>query len=191
MIKRPIIIGFGNKARHGKDTAAEAIVAFYERQNKTRFQHLGKAFGTRAVRHGWADSLYQIARDEYGMKEKDSPLLQRIGNERRVTHGSDYWIRKLAEKIRLEDDIVVIPDCRYWNEAEWVKANNGYMINVTRLNADGTPFVDPSRDPNHVSETELDNWNWDVKWLIGDGHQALTAELAVTTAEYLRGLHGK
>src|SRR6266478_9255126 len=124
MSKGPIIIGFGNKARHGKDTATAAIVDFYARQNALRFQHLGKVLGTRAVRHGWADSLYQIARDEYGMKEKDSSLLQKIGHSRRAEFGEDYWIKKLVAKIKPEDDIVVIPDCRYWNEAEWVKANN-------------------------------------------------------------------
>lgn len=190
-MSKPVIIGFGNKARHGKGTAASAITEFYERQNKQRFQHLGKVLGPRAVHFGFADELYRIAREEYGMKEKDAPLLQKIGNGRRQEFGADYWIKMLAAKIKPEHDIVLISDCRYWNEAEWIKSQGGWTQNITRLNTDGTPFVDPSRDPNHVSETELDSWNWDGKWIIREGNQALTAELAITLAEYLRGLHGK
>lgn len=183
-----LIIGFGNKARHGKDTAAEAVVDYYTNRRIMQERSYGKASAPKAVRHGFADSLYKIAREEYGMKEKDSPLLQKIGNGRRVEFGLDYWIRQVEAKIKPQDDIVVVPDCRYKNEAQWIKSTGGYMVNITRLNADGTPFVDPSRDPNHISEVDLDDWNWDFKFVIGHGHQALTAELAITTAEYLRVL---
>src|SRR5208282_6007914 len=187
-----LIIGFGNKARHGKDGAASAIVDYYERR---RFYHAVGAPGQyitkeyKVVRLGFADALYEVARNDYNMTEKDASLLQKVGHQRRVLYGENYWVDQLAAKIKPEHDIVVIPDMRYWNEAEWIKSKGGWTQNITRLNADGTLFVDPSRPADHISEIALDNWNWDGKWIIGHGHTGLKSQLAITLAEYLRGLH--
>src|SRR5579859_2145248 len=186
---KPLIIGFGNKARHGKDTAAQAIVDYYEKKKFYLSMAPGKVkeHVVSAVRIGFADDLYAVACSEYGMKEKDAPLLQRIGAERRVGD-PEYWIKRAFTKINPTHDIVVIPDVRYRNEAQYIKDAGGYLVNVSRLNADGTQYVDPSRPADHPSETDLDSWNWDFKFVIGDGHAALTGELAITLAEYLRGL---
>jgi hypothetical protein len=187
-MSNPLIIGFGSKARQGKDTAAEAIVNYYDMERGQQ-RRLGLEVSVPfAVRIGFADALYDVARTEYGMKEKDAPLLQRIGAERRVDD-SEYWIKRAFAKIKPYHDIVVIPDVRYKNEAVYVKNMGGYLVNVTRLNGDGTPFVDPGRPADHPSEIDLDNWNWDFKFVISDGHAALTGELAVTLSEYLRKTH--
>jgi hypothetical protein len=38
------------------------------------------------------------------------------------------------------------------------------LINVSRFNSDGSPFVATDRDPNHPSEIALDGYdNWDYK----------------------------
>lgn len=186
-MNKPLIIGLGSKARQGKDTAAEAIVQYYGAQRERQQRHCPTVTAPFAVRIGFADSLYDVARTQYGMKEKDAPLLQRLGAEGRA-NDSEYWIKSAFMKIRPYHDIVVIPDVRYKNEAVYIKDRGGYLVNVTRLNADGTPYVDPSRPADHPSEIDLDNWNWDFSFVVSDGHAALTGELAVTLAEYLRGL---
>jgi hypothetical protein len=183
-----IILGIGHKARHGKDTAANAILDYYGWNNELFLKHNTLKGIVQVQRIGFADALYEMARNEYGMKEKDSVLLQQLGSEKRA-EDPDYWVNRLATRISPKTDVLVIPDTRYRNEAAWIKASGGYVLKITRLNADGTPFVDPSRPADHPSETDLENYRFDFEWKISDGHQALTGELAVTLVEYLRGLH--
>ena len=88
-------------------------------------------------------------------------------------------------------DIVFSTDMRFINEAQAVKELGGYTIQVNRLNVDGTPFVDTSRDPNHPSETQLDGYNYDFKITIKTGDLVLLEDWAVTLVHYLRALKGK
>jgi len=184
-----IILGIGHKARHGKDTAASAILDYYGLANNVKLTHGLKDTLVRVQRVGFADALYELARNEYGMKEKDAPLLQRLGAEKRKDN-PEYWIEKAFTRIHTKTDIVVIPDVRYQNEANYIKFHGGYLLKVTRLNKDGSPFVDPSRPADHPSEVELDSYTgWDLQIVNADGHAALVGELAVSYTEYLRGLH--
>lgn len=186
-----MILAFGHKARQGKDTAGEAVVDHFMVQ---RFN--GTVSGLKnadivypkAEIFKFADELYRICKEEYGMKEKDAPLLQKIGDGRRQEVGLDYWIKKLAIKMASFNGIAVITDMRYTNEAEWVKSSGGLTINVSRLNQDGTPYFAKDRDPNFISEVQLDNWNYDYYIKAKTGDAALVAEQAITIAEYIKSL---
>lgn len=193
-MNRPLIIGIGNKAKHGKDLAAKSIMNYFQGKRAWQSVHGVRVAAPWAARIGFADALYDIARREYGMTTKDALLLQKIGEGRRQEFGSNYWLDEVDRKIKANPhfDIVVIPDCRYQNEAAWIKnAMGGYVMNVTRLNKDGSVFTSPDRDPHHISEVDLDRWTWDFKLVNSDGHAALVGEFAITTAEYLWGLHNK
>lgn len=138
-----------------------------------------------------------------GMKEKDSVLLQWWGTDfRRKYFGEDYWINVVKNKINilrryidiknngsmivlrttyisLESINIVIPDCRFKNEAQMVKDFGGEVWNVRRYkwkkhivkhNIPETIeysfnkkvyYISPDRDPNHASETDLDDWEFD------------------------------
>lgn len=184
-----MILAFGHKARQGKDTAGEAVVDFYNRRRRhvidSHTTFLPK-FYPEAKLFKFADELYRVCREEYGMKEKDAPLLQKVGEGRRNEFGLDYWIKQLAPKIAAFKGVAVITDARYTNEADWVKSVGGHTINVRRINGDGTPFVTDDRDPNFISEVQLDGYNYDH--YIFSKSAALTAEQAVTIAEYIRAL---
>jgi hypothetical protein len=114
-------------------------------------------------------------------------LLQKVGDGRRNEFGLTYWIDKLAVNLNKFNGIAIITDVRYTNEADWVKAQGGYVIKVERLNQDGSVFIMDDRDPNFVSEVQLDGYNFDA--YIRTKFAALTAEQAITTAEFFRGLH--
>lgn len=59
-----LIIGFGNKARHGKDTAAEAIVDHFKREDELKRQHgVLRGPGTKVGLFKFATVLYQEAND--------------------------------------------------------------------------------------------------------------------------------
>ena len=239
-----LIIGFGNKARHGKDTAGEAVRDYYASLAKPFFKHgLTEYRKIDARIYKWADALYAEVNDwlvsdsgkawiessidvnksrlfimpsdpvrienivhipswvvpepnakvtPQAPNGKHPKLLQWWGTEYRRTQDPDYWVKKLVARIKSESpDVALITDTRFVNEAQAVKDLGGYNLNVSRLNADGTPFIAPDRPANHPSETSLDNWNWDLKIVNSDGHAALTGELAITYVEYLRGLHNK
>ena len=230
-----LILGFGNKARNGKDTAAEAIRDYYQTLNVAFTKH---GYGLKAPKVGvfkFADALYaevnewlkvttDNGRTEYAPEGRyvvppssDNPtmvsipdwvqpdpnpqksalapygkhpkLLQWWGTEFRRQHfGHDYWVKKIFASIPANLDIALISDVRFVNEAEAIKQLGGYTINVQRLNRDGSQFFSSDRPVNHPSEIALDGYNWDFYLKIPEGHAALTAELAITLAVYLRGL---
>lgn len=170
-----LLLAFGNKARHGKDSAAHAIQNYFENESAAVYEDV------RILK--FADALYDVCRKEYGMVEKDAPLLQRIGAERRALD-PQYWIKRLEFSIGNFSGIGLITDCRYLNEAAWVKSQGGFLINVTRLNEDGKPFVAPDRPADHPSEIELDGYPFDAFIRTYSGQEALAAEQAITIANY-------
>lgn len=181
-----LIIGIGNKARNGKDTAGEAVVQHFNTLRGMQSRHQLKVATPEARIFKFADALYRVCREEYGMTEKDPTLLQNVGAERRVKFGENYWVNLLEESMQSFRGVAVITDMRYTNEADWVGVNHGFRLQVSRLNEDGTQYISPDRDPLHPSETQLDSYNFDA--YIRSKSAALTAELAITTAEYFRGL---
>jgi hypothetical protein len=183
-----IIIGLGHKARSGKDTAGEAIVQHYADQFVTARKHGQTYKGPRIVLMKFAGALYKEARELHGMTEKDPVLLQNIGMARRA-EDPDYWVKRAFAAIPQGTDIAVFTDVRFLNEAAAIKAKHGYLINVVRLNEDGSRYFATDRPANHPSETELDAYNWDFQ--IVSKSAALTGEVAITIAEYIRGLETK
>lgn len=147
-MRRTVVVALGHRARHGKDTLAGMIHALFPTTSKL---------------YSLADDLKAHCRVNLGMTKKDSPLLQREGSRIREEKGLDFWIRLVQLKIEEHEDnlagkphIAIVPDMRYLNEKEWVEASGGLTVKVSRLNADGTLFIDPSRPADHPSEIELE-----------------------------------
>lgn len=182
-----IIIGFGSKARNGKDTAGEAIVQHYATQSELLRLH-GLQGGLKVSIVKFAEAVYKEAKEQHGMTEKDPVLLQNIGMARR-TEDKNYWINKAFEAIPQGMDIVIFTDVRFQNEAERIKSEGGCLIEVVRLNADSTRYYSKDRPADHPSEIDLDNYNWDYRITAKSGESGLLGEYAITLVEYLRGLH--
>lgn len=189
-----MILAFGHKARQGKDTAGEAVVEYYN-QRRDKIMAFTENWGPKLERlypeaklFKFADALYKVCREEYGMTEKDAPLLQRVGEGRRVLYGLNYWIDQLGPQIAAFKGIAVITDVRYTNEADWVNKQGGHCINVRRLNENSIPYYTNDRDPNFISEIQLDMYNYEFYITAKTGQAALVADQAVTIAEYVRAL---
>ncbi len=185
-----LLLAFGNKARHGKDTAGEAVVAHFVQQQAMLRRHYGKApKGLAAQLFKFAEALYAECREQHGMVGKDAPLLQRVGSERRAEN-SNYWVDKVFSQIDKDNPAVaVITDLRYQNEAEAVKARGGFTIQVSRLNRDGSPYIADDRPAGHPSEIDLDSYSFDFYIKAYTREVALIQEQAITIAEYARGIH--
>jgi hypothetical protein len=144
-----VVLGLGHKARHGKDTVASLLVPVLE------------ASGLHARRYSFASAIYDHCRTQHGMTTKDAPLLQRAGVAARAADPL-VWLRAVAWKIADDaPDVAIVTDVRFRNEAAIVRDTyRGFVVRVRRT-VNGAPFVDPSRDPQHASETDLDGYLWD------------------------------
>lgn len=219
-----MIIAFGNKARHGKDTCAQAVVDYYNRKSETFQLHgIGKRVPVKHINFGdvlkkevndaieaagSAQALFNqgpqlggphfpdwvLMEEKPDMSDPKCPLgkygklLQWWGTEYRRTQDPDYWVKKWWESVKGYKGIVIASDLRFENEANAIQQASGHTVNVYRMNQDGSKYTDPTRDSNHRSEIELDNYNWDFYLTARTGQSALLGEQAVTLAEYLLAL---
>lgn len=145
-----IVIGIGHKARQGKNTLARELVILAGKNNLY------------AKQYGFADSLYSLAR-ALGMQGKDPHVLQHLGADvmRRIEDA--HWVHQLWYRVIGEEpDLAVITDVRFENEAESIRTNpKGYIIDLQRYSPSGVRVVATDRDPYHISETELDGYDFD------------------------------
>lgn len=144
---KTLIVGFGHKARQGKDTATSVFLDY---------------FGGDARTFSFADDLYAVCRIVYGMKAKDAPLLQRIGTNYRHDN-PNVWIDsvylKICDKL---PRLALIPDVRYRNEAKFIRDMGGVLIKLERFNKDGSRYIATDRPADHPSEIDLDEYrDWD------------------------------
>jgi hypothetical protein len=144
------IIGIGHKARQGKNSLAAELV---------------KQFGTKdiyAKQYGFADALKSTCRI-LGMKEKQGSVLQAFGTDVMRAINPSIWLDTLMYTM-LEDnpDIAVITDVRFKNEAALVRQYKGLLLKLERYNQSGKRFIVDDRDPNHPSETDLDDYEFDL-----------------------------
>lgn len=184
-----LILGFGSKARVGKDSCGNAIIDYFNTKNlQAQFHYGNKAKLTIAKIYKFAAAIYKLCEEEYGMKSKDAPLLQRVGTEYR-DRDQNYWVDKVFDQIKREKpDVAIITDVRYKNEAGRIKSEGGYVIGVTRLNRGGTRFVADDRPVDHPSEVDLDDWDFDYNLVAHSDEVGYLGELAITTTEFIRAL---
>lgn len=143
-----LVIGVGHKSRHGKDTAARFIEQAYPDVDVVRF--------------GFADALKAWCRVRHGMTRKDGHMLQLVGVGKRQDD-PDVWVRALYwEIIERAPAVAIITDMRFKNEVLMVREMGGLVVKVRRSLPDGLLFRTTDRDPDHESETALDDFDdWD------------------------------
>lgn len=146
MYTHKFIIGISGKARSGKDTFANMLHNKIYNSKIVRFAQPIKDM----IKAGFNLSTECIEGDL-----KDKPLCELNGLSPRLlmqTLGTDWgreldpdiWIYTLMSSIdNIKEDIVIIPDVRFLNEAKFVR-NSGMLVHINR---DDTPEVN-----KHVSE---------------------------------------
>jgi len=136
-----MIIGFSGKAQSGKDTAGEYLV------REHNFHRVASA-----------DALKRIARNIFGWNslkdEKGRRFLQELGCTIR-NYDQDYWINLTISEIKKRQNTskqenFVVTDVRFLNEARILRDNGALLVRIER------PGL---KQDNHVSETELDNYD--------------------------------
>lgn len=148
------VIEISGKSGHGKDETAKIL--------KYKLEKLGNKV---MILH-FADNLKYIAEKYYGWNklkdESGRTLLQTLGVSAR-NRNPDYWVNIVYELIITffgDMDYILISDTRFLNEVFYLE-NKGFdliTLRVTRLNFENN-LTEEQR--NHVSETELDNFDFD------------------------------
>ena len=143
------VICISGKAQHGKDTTAGILKEFMELDGyKVRIIH-------------YADLLKYICKTYFDWNgEKDDygrTLLQKVGTDTIRAKDPDYWVDFVASLLKLfpeEWDYVIIPDCRFPNEINIMKANFDTLhLRIFRSNFESPLSIEQQ---NHISETALD-----------------------------------
>lgn len=185
--KKIRIIGVSGKIGSGKDTFAELLA----KQLPNRVERCALADNLRLITeiitgvkmtltHKKGQPFYNEVYN-YTQEQKNIYLpqynktigesLQKIGTELfRDTFDKDIWVKSLFNDElykKLEDGrIIVIPDVRFVNEADYILSQGGYLI---RLEGDPLKVRENStRDLNHVSEINLDGYKDFTKVIYND-----------------------
>ena len=139
-------IAFGNKSRVGKDESCKYLMEKYQAQ-EVRF----------------ASSLYDCQNcilQRLGLPLNKNPqLLQLLGEGCRNIFGRDIWLEQTIKYIETLDQNkpIVIADLRHKNEAAAMKKLGFTLVKINRRDR---PI---DRDPNHISEVDLDNYPFDYE----------------------------
>lgn len=194
-LQQTVFIGLGYKARQGKDTVAETIAAKnchaynikvygFGDELKREVELIGPskiAFSSGIPLDPNPDMSDPLCQTQWG---KQSRVLQHHGEFRRK-QDPFYWVRKLRASVEMDNpQIAIIKDVRHLNELYFVKAFGGFTVKVTRIG-----FVDLSRDPNHVSETQLDNVPFDIEINVPEGGLEQLKTDAQTVFELILAQH--
>ena len=198
-----LIIGYSGRARSGKSESCEAIRNFtcqeywnsarrstscdsyalsvpIQRRRTAVVYDIGNLIRLWCIKNG---RLPQIERRD--MTREQLQILIDVGKERRADD-PNFWLDLMFTSIAFDaPDVALIPNLRYENEAAAVKAQNGFVVRMTRLNANGSEYISPDRDPNDISETSLQFWPADFYFTVKDGHVDLVRKQAVALYLYL------
>lgn len=145
-----MIIGISGVARSGKDSLANNLVMIFE------------TLGIKAKRYAFADELKREVQsflmqktglDSFTQNDEQKkmvrPFLVAYGTNIRRALNRNCWIDTLKEFIS-KDEIAIISDVRYENEADWIQ-ENGFLIHLARVAKSGE-FIQPA----NIEEAEND-----------------------------------
>jgi hypothetical protein len=164
-----ILIGFGYRARQGKNTAALAVLeacpldcqvhvyAFADALKMEVRKASAQLGGQEALIESFKTAGLMPA-DVVAEYPKPRPVLQWWGTWKR-SQDPRYWIKRLWRTIDdHKPDVAPIADVRYPNEADEIHERGGYVVQVVN-----TGELDVSVN-DHPSEHALDGYkDWDFR----------------------------
>lgn len=178
-----ILIGFSGKKRHGKDTAADAIIKARGKQADTAYHHI--PFLNWLTPDIWDIRKFgfgDLVRDELAYHRPNSTdrrIQQHWGQSKREIY-LDYWTLKMdAIVLRAKPEVALITGIRFENELEWLRSYGGYLIHVYR-----SGFDDPEPGTNDITE-RFDGKGADITISVKDGQTKELADLAVCAFDTL------
>ena len=156
------IIGFCGFKGSGKSTAAarafNVVCGGYD-DHRRRLRATQRSFASPLKKT--CGRLFGLSHDQLYGDEKETvdprygktprQILQEVGSFFRDTYGDGFWIDVL-DRQRSNNEITIIDDVRYPNEADFVRKSSGVVIGIRRPGN--------GLDDDHASETKMhDHWS--------------------------------
>lgn len=177
-----IVLACSGRARHGKTEACEAVYRHVTAQGGTaKLYDIGDMIRRFCISTG---RLPQVERKD--MTREQLEILINVGKKQRAID-VNFWIGELVRTIKAEQpDVALCPNARYESEAVAFRDIGGYMLRLTRLNANGSVFISEDRPANDISETALEFWPADFYITHKTGQLELVKRQAVTLYEFIK-----
>jgi len=181
-----LIIGFGHRARQGKNTAAQAVLEACPLDTDVHIYAFADALKHEVrvlcAKYGSQFELIRAWKAERFMPEwvqceepKPRSLLQWWGTDFRRAKDPDYWVKRLRKTLEAHNpELALITDVRFPNETDFIHQLGGVVVKVTRI---GNPDVNVHE---HPSEAELDSytgWDYHIKAATVDDCKAQAIQL--------------
>ena len=163
------ILCISGKAQHGKDTAAAIFQGQLVDAGK-RVQIVHNADLLKYMCKQFFD--WNGEKDDYGRH-----LLQYVGTDIIRRQDPDYWIKfikSVADFFHDEWDYMIIPDCRFPNEINYLRDGNYDVIHIRVVRPNFVSPLSPEQQ-QHASETALDGIEPDM-YLINDSTASALVE---------------
>jgi len=160
-----LVIGLGHVSRSGKDTVADCLLQALASED-IRAAKISLAYGVKKVAHELFAPLGVKASDYYVKNdaEKDTPLPNTyltprdiwivVGDTMRSVW-PEVWISYLSSAVTTFGafhSVIIIPDVRYPNEANYIRDQGGLVFNVDR-----------GLEPQNTIDRQLVGYNFDLK----------------------------
>lgn len=150
-------IAISGKGRSGKTTLANELKNIFEKS------------GVRAIVVNYADYLKMICEKYFGWDgQKDEAgrqLLQQTGDLVRKNNPDCFVnvVLQLVEGLQGKVDVILVGDCRFWNEISLLKSSM-YLDGVftIRVEREGDYSDLTEEQKRHPSETSLDDYKFDL-----------------------------
>jgi len=189
------LIGIFGAAGSGKDTVAQFLI---ENHGYTKVSFAKTIKDIASIAFGWDRELlegitkesraWRETHDEYwGLTPRSA--LQKIGNEMFKGHISDdFWIKKTRRDIETSEKPVVITDCRFRVEYDFIKSMGGTVVYLNRDTVENEHLKKLASEGNleslrdsgvHPSEWEFYTMTPDLVIHNNEGLEALHSVLAV------------
>ena len=137
-MKKPFLIGISGKAYSGKDFTADVIKQLFP---DLKIYKIAYADAVRSMLKGIVDvdAIYKLNKKEEpieGLGVSLRELMQSLGTDwGRHILGDNFWVNILNKRINdnlflTESDVIVISDCRFQNEIEYIVNRGGIVLNV-------------------------------------------------------------
>lgn len=169
------LIGITGRARSGKDTVANFIVAAIGGYRYSFADPIRAMLATLGV--DMSDPYWQARKEEPIPALGVSPrrMMQTLGTEwGRQLINPDLWLIMAHQRLLQSGPGMVIPDVRFDNEAAWIRKHGGRIIHVFRPDAKAVE--------THVSEDGIELQDTDAR-LFNSG---TLEELQLSVRELLR-----
>jgi hypothetical protein len=164
-------VGISGKMGSGKNYIAEKVLPPIIDKYIKNAQYYYLAFGDQikvelGCRH--KELNYDVL---FNKKTKEvRQLLQKYGTEEgRCKYGEDIWIRSMQMWMDIfkgrnigRNNVFIITDVRFRNEADWIRSQNGVLIRIDAPKRTSDRVLQEGSDgiQNHSSEVDLDAYEF-------------------------------